>query len=178
MQDISHARTLNSTPPGQDLPRTFHPVKKAHHHPHSRCLRPRGTTHLTGNMQLTLLHRGTPLTPPGSCLQPEPAQRPPQTTSKGAAPGGSPPPQGLPPGAPPLSPPSSHHWENCTPAPANPLCSLHPATRAQITQPDRMPRPHCKAPTRNWNGARGTGLRYLPRHPLPSRSQGNHSSSS
>ena len=84
MQDISHARTLNSTPPGQDLPRTFHPVKKAHHHPHSHCLRPRGTTHLTGNMQLTLLHRGAPLTPPGSCLQPEPAQRPPQTTSKGA----------------------------------------------------------------------------------------------
>ena len=84
MQDISHARTLNSTPPGQDLPRTFHPVTKAHHHPHSRCLGPRGTTHLTGNMQLTLLHRGAPLTPPGSCLQPEPAQRPPSTTSKGA----------------------------------------------------------------------------------------------
>ena len=76
-----------STPFLQD--RTCHAPstlsQKAHRHPHSHCLQPWGATHLTGNnIQLTLLHRGTPLTPPGSFLRPEPARRPPQTTSKGA----------------------------------------------------------------------------------------------
>ena len=172
MQENSHARTLNSTPPGQDLPRTFHPVTKAHHHPHSRCLRPRGTTHLTGNMQLTLLHRGAPLTPPGSCLQPEPAQRPPSTTSKGAR----------------LGLPLSHLLH---PTAGETAHLLQPTLSAKLSAAalalQQEHRSHsqteCQGPTAKHPHATGTGpgepdSATSPGTPLPSRSQGNHSSSS
>jgi len=94
---------------------------------------------------------------------------------------GSPPPGGFPPQAPPLSPPSfpplgkAHTCSSQSSLQSSPL-QPSPCNKSTITQPDRMPRPHCKAPTHNWNGAQGTGLHDLPEHPLPSLSQGNLSS--